>query len=53
MSKVHTSPQVARGFPSTVYLWLHNEIVQATSRGHIKSWKHELHELEHDLLRQA
>jgi hypothetical protein len=39
ISKVHTGPRVARGFPSAIYLWLHNEIVQATSKGHIKSQK--------------
>jgi hypothetical protein len=30
---------VAHGFPGTVYLWLHSEIVQVTSRGHTKSIK--------------
>jgi hypothetical protein len=36
-AKVHTSARVAHGFPSTVYLRLHNEILQATSRIHTKS----------------
>jgi hypothetical protein len=42
ISKLDISPRVAHGYTSTVYsyLWLHNEIVQETNRGHTKSWEY-------------
>jgi hypothetical protein len=38
-SKVHTSPRFADWFQPSICVWLYNKIVQATSRGHIKSWE--------------
>jgi hypothetical protein len=38
-SKVHTGPQFARGFQTSVCIRLYNKIVQATSRSHTKSVK--------------
>jgi hypothetical protein len=39
ISKPYTGLRVPHGFPCVVYLRLHNEIVQATSRGHTKLQK--------------
>jgi hypothetical protein len=38
LSKEHTGARFALGFPNPVRVWLHNNIMQGTSRSHSKSW---------------
>jgi hypothetical protein len=38
-SEAHIGSRYTWGFPNSACLWLHNKIMQATSRSHPKSWK--------------
>jgi hypothetical protein len=37
--EVHIGPRYACGFPNSVRLWLHNKVMQKTSRNNLQSWK--------------